>query len=77
MNDHPDPTEFLTTEQAAPIACLSPRTLESYRRVGGGPPYYKIGRWVRYTRENIENWLRKRIKRSTSDDGSNGETSTE
>lgn len=67
MKKHPI---LLNTAQAAAVVDLSPRTLERYRVVGGGPCFRKIGRWVRYTPEDLERWLESRLRVSTSDDGS-------
>jgi hypothetical protein len=39
----------LTTTQAAIYLNLSPRTLEKYRITGEGPHFYRYGRAVRYS----------------------------
>lgn len=67
MQDHPP---YLTTPQAAALLGLSPRTLERYRVSGEGPPFRKLGRRVRYTRSDIDDWAESCRRRSTSDDGS-------
>lgn len=33
------------------------RTLGQWRYHGNGPPYVKVGRHVRYRREDVEAWL--------------------
>lgn len=43
----------LTTEQAAVFLDISRRTLEDWRLRGGGPPYQKFGRAVRYLRHKL------------------------
>ncbi len=54
-----DPGDLLTTEQAASLLQLSPRTLRRWRSEGKGPPYVRLGsRRVRYRRQAIEAWLR-------------------
>ena len=58
---------YLNTPQAAAILGLSPRTLERYRVTGEGPVFAKLGRRVCYARADIENWVARRRKRSTSD----------
>ena len=60
---------YMTTAQAAACLGLSPRTLESYRCRGGGPPYYDLGGVVRYLLSDLVKWASKRRRRSTSDDG--------
>ncbi len=61
--------KLLTTREAAERLGLSPRTLERYRVTGEGPRFRKIGRWVRYTPEDLEKWLEGCARTSTSDDG--------
>ena len=61
--------ELLTTRQAAERLGLSPRTLERYRVTGEGPRFRKIGRWVRYTPEDLVQWLESCARTSTSDNG--------
>ena len=60
---------YLSTPQAAAILGLSPRTLERYRVTGEGPVFAKLGRLVRYSQADIEQWAARRCRRSTSDDG--------
>ena len=67
MNGHP---RLLTTEEAAAWLSLRPRTLECYRNRGEGPRFRKIGRWVRYLESDLDDWLEKCVRVSTSDDGS-------
>ena len=52
------PGELLTTEQAAALLQLSPRTLRRWRSEGKGPPWVALGsRRVRYRRAAIQAWL--------------------
>ena len=60
---------YMTTPQAAAYLGLSPRTLESYRCRGGGPPFYVFGSVVRYLLSDVVKWASKRRRNSTSDDG--------
>ena len=60
---------YMTTAQAAAHLGLSPRTLETYRCRGGGPPYYDLGGVVRYLLSDVVKWASERRRRSTSDDG--------
>ena len=61
--------KLLNTREAAEFLGLSHRTLERYRISGEGPRYLKIGRWVRYTESDLLDWLDRRGRNSTSDDG--------
>lgn len=62
------PAALLDTEGAARFLGLSPRTLEN-RRVSGieSPAYTKIGRSVRYSLRDLEEFVAERRRRSTSD----------
>ena len=58
---------FLSNEQAAVFLNISPRTLEWYRLVGGGPQYRKFGRLIRYAIDDLQTWASMRTCNSTSD----------
>lgn len=62
----PGVKDTLNTEQAAEYLHLSPKTLETMRSRGGGPPYVKFGRRVIYRRKDLEAWLAERVRHSTS-----------
>jgi hypothetical protein len=57
----------LTQEEAAAHLNLSPRTLEKYRVIGGGPKFRKLGSRVRYTLSDLNEWSSARTCESTSD----------
>jgi excisionase family DNA binding protein len=60
--------DLLTTDQLAALCGLSPRTLEKLRVTGGGPIFIRLGRAIRYRREDIEAWIRGHSRRNTSED---------
>ena len=62
--------QILTTRQAADVTGLAVPTLNKLRVYGGGPPYLKLGRSVRYRLDDIHTWLNARVVSSTSE-GSN------
>ena len=65
---HPD--ALLHTAEAAFLLGLSPRTLETLRLRGDGPPFVMVTkRAVRYRRQDLLEWIQARQRRSTSDDG--------
>lgn len=66
------PTCYLNTPQAAAILGLSPRTLETYRVTGGGPPFLTYCNRVRYLRSDLGAWAIAGRRRSTSEDGAGG-----
>ncbi len=61
-------SEYLTTMEAANMTGLSPTWFERSRWDGSGPPFVKVGRAVRYPRDDLNAWLRARLRRSTTDE---------
>lgn len=61
------PASLLSTAQAAARCGLSPRTLEKLRITGGGPPYAKLSRSVRYDLADLDAWIASNRRASTSD----------
>ena len=59
--------ELLRTASAAAVAGLSASTLNKLRCTGGGPAFLKLGRAVRYKRDDLEDWLDSQRIRSTSE----------
>lgn len=43
------------------------KTLQAWRSRGGGPPFVKIGRLVRYRGFDVKRWIDSRTVRSTSE----------
>lgn len=61
------PTPFFSNQEAARFLGLSPRTLEKYRVLGGGPRFRKFGRRVLYAAGDLQEWAARRVCDSTSD----------
>jgi hypothetical protein len=59
--------ELLTELEAAQLRRQSVRTLQAERLRGGGCPFAKIGRSVRYRRSDLLNFIATRIRTSTSE----------
>lgn len=58
---------LITTAQAAELLALSPRSLEGYRRKGGGPTFVTLSRnVVRYRRSDLDNWVSSRAAPHTA-----------
>jgi DNA-binding transcriptional MerR regulator len=57
--------KLFTTKQVAEIFALSPVTLESWRTQDTGPKFIKVGRYVRYREQDIENYLRRQTRGNT------------
>ena len=54
---------YITADVAAAILGVSPRTLERFRMVGGGPKWTTVGRGgrgVRYRRDWLDQWVESR-----------------
>lgn len=43
------------------------KTLQAWRTRGGGPPFVRVGRLVRYRNEDIQKWIESRLATSTSE----------
>ncbi len=67
----------LTDAEAARYIGMSGSWLRQARMNGNpdAPPYIKIGRSVRYLREDLDTWLEQRRRVSTSDPGPTGRSS--
>ncbi len=69
MNIQPQlPPRYLRTPEAARFLGLSGRTLEKHRTYGTGPKYSKIGGRVVYRLEDLQAWVARGDRASTSDD---------
>ena len=65
-----DSQKLVTTAAAADRLNISPRTLERWRIVGGGPPFRKLGpQIVRYDVAELDEWYAGSRRVSTSDPG--------
>ena len=51
------PIRFVDTEAAARYLTLEGHTLDCYRSVGSGPVFYKFGKWVRYSIDDLDTWV--------------------
>jgi len=52
-------TNLLTTVQAASYLIVKPATLLKWRGIAIGPSYIKVGRAVRYSKRDLDLWLRR------------------
>lgn len=64
----PDPNVFtiMKVEMAAEYLGMSVSTLNKWRCHGGGPLFMKLGRAVRYRREDLDAFIAERMSSSTS-----------
>lgn len=63
----PEQPTVITAKAAARLVGLSESTLAKLRLNGNGPIYCKLGRRVVYRPADLEQWLRSRTARDTSD----------
>lgn len=61
------PPRHLRTPEAARFLGLSGRTLEKHRTYGTGPRYSKLGGRVVYRVDDLQAWVDRGSKQSTSD----------
>lgn len=61
--------ERMSNREAADYLGLKAATLNKWRCHGGGPPFMKVGRLIRYRRADLDAYLLSRIRLSTSDNG--------
>ena len=61
------PPRYLRTPEAARFLGLSGRTLEKHRTYGTGPRYAKLGGRVVYRLDDLQAWVDRGSKSSTSD----------
>lgn len=61
---------LLTTSEAAAYLCVSKAFLERDRWAGARIPFVRVGtRAVRYRRSDLDTYINRRCRRSTSDRG--------
>ncbi len=60
---------YINEREAAEFVGFTTEFLQNLRYRGGGAPYSKIGRNVRYTRRRLKAWADERVQTSTADPG--------
>lgn len=63
--------KLIDEKAAAAALAVSVRTLQAWRVRGGGPPYVKAGRSVRYNTATLEQWTQDRVQAHTSQAAAN------
>jgi hypothetical protein len=58
---------YTNTRGASDHTTFSASYLEKLRGVGGGPPFIKVGKAVRYKLSDLDAWLAEQKQRSTSE----------
>ena len=57
--------DFLDSKELARITGKTVDCLKLWRRKGLGPPYYKLGRSVLYSRSDVNHWFEGQRRRCT------------
>jgi predicted DNA-binding transcriptional regulator AlpA len=55
--------QLIDTPTAAAILNVKPDTLVYWRFLGEGPPFVRVGRLIRYRREDLSTWIQQRTVR--------------
>ncbi len=58
---------WLDTHGAAAYLSVTRKQMEHWRSAGGGPPFSRLGRLVRYQRAQLDAWMAGRQVRSTAE----------
>ena len=58
--------KLLTTKEVAESFGIAPNTMEIWRIRGEGPRFVKCGRYVRYRRNDVEDYIESRTVSSTT-----------
>ena len=64
----PDVEETLLPEEMAAILRVKEQTLAKMRMQGRGPPFFRDGRIIRYTRQGAAQYMADRTLTSTSEE---------
>ena len=55
----PAPEPLWTIDEVAAYLGIPKQTIYRWRAAGTGPPSHRIGRHVRYRRDEVERWVRR------------------
>ena len=53
---------LLTVQELADYLGVPVATLYQWRHRGEGPPGFRVGRYIRYRRNDVEQWIRDRLE---------------
>ena len=59
--------KYFNTPTAANYIGLSRQYLEIKRHTGGGPPYVKLARAVRYRKSDLDEWMASQLRQHTAE----------
>jgi len=59
--------DFFSTQEAANYLKLKKNTLEVWRLKGKGPSFCKMGRTVRYRKQDLDKFIERSLVQSTSE----------
>jgi predicted DNA-binding transcriptional regulator AlpA len=67
MSSESTASPYTDTRGASDHTTFSTSYFEKLRVVGGGPPFIKVGKAVRYKRADLDAWLEEQKRGSTSE----------
>ncbi|MBI4001062.1 MAG: helix-turn-helix domain-containing protein [Nitrospira defluvii] len=62
-----DDDQLLDDSWLAKYLKFERKTAQAWRTRGGGPPFIKVGRLIRYRKADVDAWIESRRVSSTSD----------
>ena len=65
--------KYFNTPTAANYLGLSRQYLEIKRHTGGGPPYVKLARAVRYRKSDLDGWMASQLRQHTAEPSNAGD----
>jgi len=51
--------KLLTERETADLLRVAPATLRVWRHYGKGPSYFRLEKAIRYSQEDVQNWLKR------------------
>jgi predicted DNA-binding transcriptional regulator AlpA len=63
----PEMDFLLGQERVAQRLGVATKTMEAWRHRGGGPPFVRIGRLIKYRSQDVEKWIASNVCHSTSE----------
>ncbi len=57
MNTDPKPSSYMSPRATSRMTGVSIKTLESMRSQRRGPPFYRVGRLIRYREDEVQAWM--------------------
>jgi Helix-turn-helix domain len=73
LDEPSEAPRFVCTKTIAHRGSFDPDTMRKLRRTGGGPPYVRRGRSIRYDVQEFDAWMKEQTFRSQADELARGQ----